>query len=78
MCSHTSAHEHRKPHKLTVHAPIFAPSQGPSAMSLHGKQVISEPHPPWKRAIHTLTGRAQAGPAAGHMPCKLQPFSRLL
>ena len=38
----------------------------------HGEQVISEPHQPWERAIHMLTGRAQAGPAAGHMPCKLQ------
>jgi hypothetical protein len=72
MSSHTSAHEHRKPRRLTVHAPFFVPSQGPSAVSAHVKQVISEPHQPWERAIHMLIGRAQAGPAAGHVPCKLQ------
>ena len=38
----------------------------------HSEQVTSEPQQPWERAIHMLIGRAQAGPAAGHMPCKLQ------
>ena len=42
------------------------------ALSAHGEQVISEPHQPRERAIHMLIGRAKAGPAAGHMPCKLQ------
>ena len=48
------------------------PAKVHPAVSTHGEQVISEPHQPWERAIHMLISRAQAGPAAGHMPCKLQ------